>query len=166
MGFGRIGWVARVGTGKPLLITPKPGQIYYADIGADENHRVVVVSREQLNRGKYVVVVPVTSEGFAVRANLPNCVPFSAGQFGFDKNCVAQAEQIATFINLRCIFQFSVILRSILFTEPDDVRGGCGLPVGELQPGQERGQFAHHGPFNKEGPQERSLWQHVGRLRI
>lgn len=71
------------------------GDVYYADIGAEEDHRVIIVSRELLNRDKYVVVVPVTSKRFEQRRHYPHCVPFKAGQFGFTMNSVAQAEHIA-----------------------------------------------------------------------
>ena len=53
---------------------------------------VIVVSREDLNRGRYILVVVCTSARFAVRSKLPNCVPFRAGQFGFTTDCVAQCE--------------------------------------------------------------------------
>jgi mRNA-degrading endonuclease toxin of MazEF toxin-antitoxin module len=73
----------------------KPGEIYFAALDNDGQRRVVVVSREELNGGKYVVVVPITSTRFEERKGLPNCVPFRAGQFGLTKDCVAQAEQIS-----------------------------------------------------------------------
>ena len=55
---------------------------------------MIVVSREELKRGNYVVVVFCTSARFAVRSKLPNYVPFSAGQFGFTADCVAQCENL------------------------------------------------------------------------
>ena len=57
----------------------------------------VVISREDLNRGSYTVVVLFTSSNFEARSKLPNCVPFSAGEFGLDRDCVAQCESI-TFL--------------------------------------------------------------------
>jgi mRNA-degrading endonuclease toxin of MazEF toxin-antitoxin module len=33
----------------------QPGEIYMADVPPGQQHRVVVVSREELNRGKYVI---------------------------------------------------------------------------------------------------------------
>jgi len=53
---------------------------------------VIVVSREDLNRGRYALVVVCTSARFAVRSKLPNCVPFRAGEFGFTTDCVVQCE--------------------------------------------------------------------------
>jgi len=55
----------------------------------------VIVSREELNRGNYVLAILCTSTKFALRSRLPNCVPFLAGEFGFSKDCVAQAETIS-----------------------------------------------------------------------
>jgi mRNA-degrading endonuclease toxin of MazEF toxin-antitoxin module len=71
-----------------------PGEIYMADLGDAMPHPVIVVSREQLNRGDRVVAVLCTSQKFAVRSALAHCVPFKAGQFGFSKDCVAQCENI------------------------------------------------------------------------
>ena len=71
-----------------------PGEIYMADLGEAAPHPVIVVSREELNRGDRVMAVLCTSQKFAVRSTLPHCVPFQAGQFGFSKDCVAQCENI------------------------------------------------------------------------
>jgi mRNA-degrading endonuclease toxin of MazEF toxin-antitoxin module len=71
-----------------------PGEIYMADLGEATRHPVIVVSREELNRGDRAVVVLCTSQKFAIRSTLPHCVPFQAGQFGFVKDCVAQCENI------------------------------------------------------------------------
>jgi mRNA-degrading endonuclease toxin of MazEF toxin-antitoxin module len=72
----------------------EPGEIYNADFPEAGPHPVIVVSREDLNRGYYAMVVVCTSSRFALRSQLPNCVPFKAGQFGFMTNCVAQCENI------------------------------------------------------------------------
>jgi len=72
----------------------EPGEVYTADFPEAGPHPVIVVSRENLNRGHYALVVVCTSSRFAVRSQLPNCVPFQAGQFGFTANCVAQCENI------------------------------------------------------------------------
>jgi mRNA-degrading endonuclease toxin of MazEF toxin-antitoxin module len=71
-----------------------PGEIYLADFDQAGRHPVIVASREELNRGSYVLVVMCTSAHFAVRMNLPNCVPFRVGEFGFTKDCVAQCENM------------------------------------------------------------------------
>lgn len=71
-----------------------PGKIYWAVFEDVPAHPVVIVSREELNRGESVVAVIVTSAQFERRAKLPNCVPISAGSFGLGKDCVIQAESI------------------------------------------------------------------------
>ncbi len=72
----------------------QPGEIYLADFATAGRHPVIVVSREDLNRGTYALVVACTSARFAIRRTLPSCVPFRAGQFGFTKDCVAQCENM------------------------------------------------------------------------
>jgi mRNA-degrading endonuclease toxin of MazEF toxin-antitoxin module len=66
-----------------------------ADLDQTYPHPVVVVSREDLNRGDYVVAAVITSAKFAVRSTLANCVPLRAGQFGLTKDCVVHAEPIS-----------------------------------------------------------------------
>jgi len=72
----------------------QPGEIYMADLEKAGPRPVIVLSREELNRGRYALVVVCTSARFAVRSTLSNCVPFQAGDFGFDVDCVAQCENI------------------------------------------------------------------------
>jgi mRNA-degrading endonuclease toxin of MazEF toxin-antitoxin module len=71
-----------------------PGEIYMADLDQVFPHPVVVVSREELNRGDYVLAAVITSAHFAVRSSLANCVPLRAGQFGLTKDCVVQGETV------------------------------------------------------------------------
>lgn len=71
-----------------------PGEVYIADFPEAGPHPVIVISRESLNRGHYALVVVCTSSRFAVRSQLPNCVPFQAGRFGFTASCVAQCENV------------------------------------------------------------------------
>ena len=73
---------------------PRPGEIYEGYLDASESHPVIVVSREELNRGDYTVVVPLTSKKFEARRHLPNCTPFRAGEYGLSKDCVALGELI------------------------------------------------------------------------
>lgn len=73
---------------------PRPGQIYYADIGADENKRVVIISTEQVNRQNYILVVRATSQRFEEYSRSPFCVAFRAGKFGFTENSVAKCDEI------------------------------------------------------------------------
>jgi mRNA-degrading endonuclease toxin of MazEF toxin-antitoxin module len=61
--------------GESLLM--KPGDIYPVDL-ATGRRPGIVVSRESLNHGNYVVMVLCTTKRFAIRSNLPSCVPFQA----------------------------------------------------------------------------------------
>ena len=72
----------------------RPGEVYMADFAEAGPHPVIVLSREELNRGRYALVVVCTSARFAVRSELPNCVPLRAGHFGFATDCVAQCENL------------------------------------------------------------------------
>jgi mRNA-degrading endonuclease toxin of MazEF toxin-antitoxin module len=74
----------------------RAGEIYSADFPQAGRRPVIVVSREDLNRGNYALVVVCTSSRLAVRRTLPNCVPFQAGEFGFTADCVAQCENMLT----------------------------------------------------------------------
>jgi mRNA-degrading endonuclease toxin of MazEF toxin-antitoxin module len=81
-------------------MTLRPGEIYYADFGGDPDHRAVIVSREDLNRGTYVMTVPFTTQHFEKRSRESYCVVFRAGEFGCTKDCVARADQMgATHIS-------------------------------------------------------------------
>ena len=71
----------------------KPGEICWVDL-ATGRRPGIVVSRESLNQGNYVVMVLCTTKRFAIRSRLPNCVPFQAGEFGMSSDCVAQCEAI------------------------------------------------------------------------
>ena len=71
-----------------------PSDIYIADFAKAGPHPVIVVSQKELNRGRYALVVVCTSARFAFRSTLANCVPFSAGRFGFTTDCVAQCENV------------------------------------------------------------------------
>lgn len=71
----------------------KPGEIYWANLSIGR-HKVVIVSREELNRGNEVLVALVTSQRFAARSTFPNCVPLRAGEFGMDRDCVVHCENV------------------------------------------------------------------------
>jgi len=49
-----------------------PGEVYMADFGQAGPHPVIVVSREELNRGRYALVVVGTSARFAHRGGSRN----------------------------------------------------------------------------------------------
>ncbi len=83
----------------------QPGEVYKADFADAGPHPVIVLSREELNRGRYALVVVCTSARFAVRRKLPNCVPFRAGDFGFTVDCVAQCENLLSIESSQIDFE-------------------------------------------------------------
>ncbi len=72
----------------------RSGEIYLADFEEMEPHPVVIVSREELNRGNWLAADLITSKRFEERSKKPHCVPFRAGEFGLSKDCVAQGESL------------------------------------------------------------------------
>jgi len=79
-----------------------PGEVYFAQADDSGYHPVIVVSRESLNRGNYVVGVLCTSADFERRRHFPNVVAFLTGEFGFTKNCVARCETVLSLHKSQC----------------------------------------------------------------
>ncbi len=71
------------------------GEIYLAHLPEAGDHPILVVSREELNRGQKVLAALNTSARFAVRSRLANCVVLKAGQLGMTADCVIQCETLA-----------------------------------------------------------------------
>lgn len=59
-----------------------PGEVYLADIFEGGTRPVIIVSREQLNRGSLFLCVPVTSSRVEERRKYANYVFLPAGAFG------------------------------------------------------------------------------------
>jgi mRNA-degrading endonuclease toxin of MazEF toxin-antitoxin module len=77
----------------------QPGEIYLADFDEMKPHPVVVISREELNRGNWVAAVLITSKRFEQRSKQSHCVPFRAGELGLSKDCVAQGESLFSILD-------------------------------------------------------------------
>jgi len=75
---------------------PKPGMIYrlHDDGGLIKDRPVLIVSREEINGGDYVVTVPFYSSGLAKKREMPQCVFFGAGAAGLEVDCVAKIDEI------------------------------------------------------------------------
>ena len=71
-----------------------PGAIFLANDGSGKPRPFVVVSRAELNRGRYCVAVPFTTRRLEKRRRLPNCVFFAKGSGGLPKACVAQTDAV------------------------------------------------------------------------
>lgn len=76
------------------------GQVYWANLPSGR-HPVVVVSRDALNRGSHVVVVPLTTTRVAEQSSLANCVYLRQGDGGLPKDCIVKADQIASILTTR-----------------------------------------------------------------
>lgn len=71
------------------------GDVYLCRaFGTGKPRPVVVVSREELNRGGTVLVVPLTTARVSERAELPTCVRLQRGEAGLSRDCVAQADAL------------------------------------------------------------------------
>ncbi|MBI5709644.1 MAG: type II toxin-antitoxin system PemK/MazF family toxin [Candidatus Eisenbacteria bacterium] len=71
-----------------------PGDIYLSS-AYGKPRPIVIVSREDLNRGRYVVAVPLTSRRLTDRWGAGNCVALQRGEAGLAQNCVAQCEAVS-----------------------------------------------------------------------
>lgn len=73
------------------------GQVFLMKPDADGKQRpMVIVSRDDLNRGHSVVAMPCYSQQLDKRSKLPYCVLLRAGEGGLDKDCVVKADEIDT----------------------------------------------------------------------
>ena len=80
---------------------PQYRDIYSLPFGQGKERRVVVVSRDTLNGGDYVVVVPFTTQKLDERKKLPSCVFVPggiAGPHGVTKDCIAKADEISRIL--------------------------------------------------------------------
>jgi mRNA-degrading endonuclease toxin of MazEF toxin-antitoxin module len=74
----------------------KQGEIYLVDLFGDGRSRpVIVVSANRFNGGNSIVVIPLTTRNIPLKRELDNVVYFRAGEFGLDRDSVAQCEQIS-----------------------------------------------------------------------
>ena len=80
---------------------PSPGEIYLAEHPAGQEHPFLIVSRDELNRGKRVIGVNITSVDVERRSTYPNCIRIAAGQFGLNKDSVIQCENVVALNRVR-----------------------------------------------------------------
>lgn len=83
-------------------MTAQPGEVYLADIFEGGVRPVVIVSREQLNRGGLFLAVPTTSSRVVERRRYRNYVSLPAGAGGLRDDSVAVTHLVqpvrATFL--------------------------------------------------------------------
>lgn len=73
---------------------PKPGEIWWASFHEGWERPALVVSRNELNRGRLVLVVPCTSSQVEERAAYSNHVLLPSGSGGLTKDTIAQTHLI------------------------------------------------------------------------
>ncbi len=74
----------------------KQGQIYHLKQDRVGKPRpVLIVSRDSMNRGYDLIVVPFNGSDFENKRSKPFCVPFLEGSYGLTKDCVAKCNDIA-----------------------------------------------------------------------
>ena len=74
---------------------PLQGEVWDVVFGEEFGDRPgIIITRNELNRGTLVLVVPCTSSRVDERAGLQNHVFLRAGQAGLEKDCVAQVHLI------------------------------------------------------------------------
>lgn len=76
------------------MIVICPGEIYLFFEGENKRRPAVVVSREELNRGDYLLMVPLTTTHLETRRGLQNSVYLKRNRHGINKNAIVQAEAI------------------------------------------------------------------------
>ncbi len=58
---------------------------------------VLVVSRNELNGGHYLLAIPFYSAQTAEKSRHPTAIPFAQGEFGLEKDCVAKADEVTQY---------------------------------------------------------------------
>jgi mRNA-degrading endonuclease toxin of MazEF toxin-antitoxin module len=90
--------------GRTVVTTPvERGQIYWLSLhlsgvvedGSLKDRPVLIVSRDELNRGISVLAVPFYSQQLEKRSKFRSCVLFQAGESGLAKQCVAKCDEIS-----------------------------------------------------------------------
>src|SRR5947209_6416538 len=84
--------------------SPRRGQIFRRTSDeAGKPRPVLIVSRTELNGGRYLIVAPFYGEQLEKRSRWKQCVLFKNGEFGLEKDCVLKADEVTLlkFCDLR-----------------------------------------------------------------
>lgn len=77
---------------------PPRSELYWIPLEFEEDGEkarpIVIVSRDELNRGDRVLAVPFYSQQVEKRAKQKWCALFKAGEGGLKKDCVAKGDEI------------------------------------------------------------------------
>jgi mRNA-degrading endonuclease toxin of MazEF toxin-antitoxin module len=77
---------------------PQRSDLYWIPLEVEEDgdkeRPVVVVSRDELNRGDRILAVPFYSQQLEKRAKRKWCALFRVGEGGLKKDCIAKGDEI------------------------------------------------------------------------
>ncbi len=73
---------------------PRQGEVWLVNFTEGWERPAIVASRDELNRGTLILVVPCTSQEAELRAAFPNHVLIQSGTGGLTKDTVAQAQLV------------------------------------------------------------------------
>ena len=77
---------------------PQRSDLYWIPLEVEEDgdkeRPIVVISRDELNRGDRILAVPFYSQQLEKRAKQKWCALFKAGEGGLKKDCVAKGDEI------------------------------------------------------------------------
>jgi mRNA interferase MazF len=76
------------------MAQPRQGEVWLVNFTEGWERPAIVVSRDELNRGTLILVVPCTSQEAELRAAFPNHVLVPRGSGGLMKDSVAQAQLV------------------------------------------------------------------------
>ncbi len=77
----------------------RPGEVYLADFESIGPHYIAILAREELNRGRWVMVALISSRKYEVRRKLRNCIAIGAGEFGLTTDCVVLGESVINLLH-------------------------------------------------------------------
>ena len=112
------------------------GEIYILSSDAAGKRRpAVVISRDEINGGNQLVMVPFYSAQLDKRRQFSFCVLFTAQETGLDKDCVAKVDQISSIDKTKLDFgrgpigklngkQLQKILQALNYVVGADVPSG------------------------------------------
>ncbi len=84
---------------------PQRGQIFFLPFGEGKKRPVVIVSRDALNSGNFVLVVPCTTQQISRRKQEQHCVFLKAGEGGLPKDCIVKADETTRILKTEIDWQ-------------------------------------------------------------
>ena len=80
----------QAGENQPVIVCGS-----YSEKEKRKQRPIVIVSRDDLNKGDYVTAVPFYSQQLEKRKGHRSAVFFEAGAYGLDRDCVAKCDEVS-----------------------------------------------------------------------